>query len=56
MIETLHNIWNIQQVEGDEFTGYESVYDQLDAFDKSYKNKTETGLSLLMQKIKDSKK
>jgi len=35
MIETLHNIWNIKQVEGDEFTGYESVYDKLDAFDKA---------------------
>ena len=35
MIETLHNIWNIKHVEGDEFTGYESVYDQLDVFDKA---------------------
>lgn len=47
------DIWkqnNIQTLR-ERLTGW-----QLDAFDKSYKNKTETGLSLLMQKIKDSKK
>jgi len=37
MIEDLYQIWNIDpaQIESDEFTGYESVYDQLDAFDKA---------------------
>ena len=35
MIDTLYNIWNIKQAVGDEFTGYESVYDQLDAFNKA---------------------
>ena len=35
MINTLYNIWNIKHAEGDEFTGYETVYDQLDSFDKA---------------------
>ena len=37
MIEDLYQIWNIDQaqINGDEFTGYESVYDQLDKFDKA---------------------
>ncbi len=34
MIDKLLKTWNIKHAEGDEFTGYESVYDQLDAFDK----------------------
>ena len=36
MINHLHKTWNIlpQHITSDEFTGYESVYDQLDAFDK----------------------
>ena len=43
MIDTLHNIWNIKHAEGDEFTGYESVYDQLDAFDKAQYDKDPEG-------------
>ena len=37
MINHLHKTWNIlpQHITSDEFTGYESVYDQLDAFDKA---------------------
>ena len=37
MITQLHKTWNIlpQHITSDEFTGYESVYDQLDAFDKA---------------------
>jgi len=37
VIDNLHSIWNIlpQHVTSDEFTGYESVYDQLDSFDKA---------------------
>ena len=37
MIDHLHKTWNIlpQHITSDEFTGYESVYDQLDAFDKA---------------------
>jgi len=35
MIDKLFKTWNIKHAEGDEFTGYESVYDQLDAFDKA---------------------
>ena len=37
MIIQLHKTWNIlpQHITSDEFTGYESVYDQLDAFDKA---------------------
>ena len=37
MIDHLHKTWNIlpQDITSDEFTGYESVYDQLDAFDKA---------------------
>ena len=33
VIDNLHSIWNIlpQHVTSDEFTGYESVYDQLDS-------------------------
>jgi len=37
VIDQLHDIWNISSmhiIDG-EFTGYESVYDQLDAFDKA---------------------
>ena len=37
VIDQLHDIWNISPmhiIDG-EFTGYESVYDQLDAFDKA---------------------
>ena len=34
MIDKLFKTWNIKHAEGDEFTGYESVYDQLDVFDK----------------------
>ena len=37
MIQDLYQIWNIDpaQTESGEFTGYESVYNQLDAFDKA---------------------
>ena len=37
MIDHLHKTWNIlpQHITSDEFTGYESVYDQLDTFDKA---------------------
>ena len=35
MLDALHKIWNVKHVEGDEFTGYESVYEQLDSFDKN---------------------
>jgi len=37
LINHLHKTWNIlpQHITSDEFTGYESVYDQLDAFDKA---------------------
>jgi len=37
LIDHLHKTWNIlpQHITSDEFTGYESVYDQLDAFDKA---------------------
>ena len=37
VIEQLHSTWNILPThEGDdEFTGYESVYSELDAFDKA---------------------
>ena len=37
MIDHLHKTWNIlpQHITSDEFTGYESVYNQLDAFDKA---------------------
>ena len=37
VIDQLHSTWNIQPnlVAGDEFTGYESVYSELDAFDKA---------------------
>ena len=37
MITQLHKTWNIlpQHITSDEFTGYESVYDQLDTFDKA---------------------
>lgn len=37
VIDQLHSIWNIlpKHITDDEFTGYESVYDQLDAFDKA---------------------
>ena len=34
MIDKLFKTWNIKHAVGDEFTGYESVYDQLDSFDK----------------------
>ena len=47
MIKTLHNIWNIKQVEGDEFTGYESVYDQLDAFDKAQYDADTSGKAIV---------
>ena len=37
MIDHLHKTWNVlpQHITSDEFTGYESVNDQLDAFDKA---------------------
>ena len=37
VIDQLHSSWNIQPnlVADDEFTGYESVYSELDAFDKA---------------------
>ena len=37
MIIQLHKTWNIlpQHITSDEFTGYESVYDQLDSFNKA---------------------
>jgi SAM-dependent methyltransferase len=37
LIDHLHKTWNVlpQHITNDEFTGYESVYDQLDAFDKA---------------------
>ena len=37
MINHLHKTWNIlpQHITSDEFTGYESVYDQLDSFNKA---------------------
>ena len=35
MLDELYKIWNITNIESDEFTGYENVYDQLDAFDKA---------------------
>ena len=37
MIDHLHKTWNVlpQHITSDEFTGYESVYDQLDTFDKA---------------------
>ena len=41
MIKDLYNIWNIQShnIHGEEFTGYEPVYDQLDQLDKPAFNK-----------------
>ena len=38
MIEELHKTWNIQKthIAGDEFTGYESVYDQLNYTKEDY--------------------
>jgi SAM-dependent methyltransferase len=35
MIDELYKIWNITHAPADEFTGYESVYDQLDDFNKA---------------------
>jgi SAM-dependent methyltransferase len=37
LIDHLYKTWNVlpQHITSDEFTGYESVYDQLDAFDKA---------------------
>ena len=35
MINELYKIWNITHAPADEFTGYESVYDQLDDFNKA---------------------
>ena len=41
MIKDLYNIWNIKShnIHGEEFTGYEPVYDQLDKLDKPAFNK-----------------
>ena len=43
VIEQLHKIWNIQKkhIAGDEFTGYESVYDQLNYTKEDYDNDPE---------------
>lgn len=43
MIEELHKTWNIQKthIAGDEFTGYESVYDQLNYTKEDYDNDPE---------------
>ena len=45
MIDTIHHIWNIQahNIHGDEFTGYEPVYDQLDEFTKEIFEKDPEG-------------
>ena len=45
MINEIHHIWGIQahNIHSDEFTGYESVYDQLDKFTKEdYNNDPQT--------------
>ena len=44
-IDKLHNIWSIESkhIVADEFTGYESVYDQLDTFTKEVYDKDPEG-------------
>jgi len=44
-IKEIHNFWKIgsKNIHGDEFTGYESVYCQLDKFDKSAFNRDPEG-------------
>jgi hypothetical protein len=44
-IDKLHKIWNIEpkHIVADQFTGYESVYDQLDTFTKEVYDKDPTG-------------
>ena len=45
MINDIHHTWNIQahNIHGDEFTGYEPVYDQLDTFTKEVFEKDPEG-------------
>ena len=45
MIDHLHKIWNIKDhhIVADQFTGYESVYDKLDSFDKVQYDKDPEG-------------
>ena len=45
MINEIHHTWNIQahNIHGDEFTGYEPVYDQLDKFTKEVFEKDPEG-------------
>ena len=44
-LQEIHDFWGIgaKNIHGDEFTGYESVYDQLDKFDKPAFNKDPDG-------------
>ena len=44
-IDKLHKIWNIapKHIVADEFTGYESMYDQLDTFTKEVYDKDPEG-------------
>jgi len=44
-LQEIHNFWGIgsKNIHGDEFTGYESVYSQLDKFDKPAFNKDPEG-------------
>jgi SAM-dependent methyltransferase len=45
VIQEIHNFWGIgsKNIHGEEFTGYESVYDQLDKFDKPAFNRDPEG-------------
>ena len=45
VIQEIHNFWGIgsKNIHGDEFTGYESVYSQLDKFDKPAFNRDPEG-------------
>jgi len=45
VIQEIHNFWGIgsKNIHGEEFTGYESVYSQLDKFDKPAFNKDPEG-------------
>ena len=45
IIKEIHNFWGIgsKNIHGEEFTGYESVYHQLDKFDKPAFNRDPEG-------------
>ena len=52
VLQEIYNFWNIQNsnIRGDEFTGYEPVYDQFDTLDKPAYNKDPEGT---VQKVFD---